>query len=201
MVARKKVEGPVEIKPLAIKTIQIEIIGVTPLIVHAWSEKARREMLEKQTKKTREKKGVRDPNADYEKAFYHLSDGRYGFPAAAFKAAIVGAARLFEGIPMTLLRPSVRVQAEDLETGLVAIRGEPHMREDPVRLPTGVADLRYRPEFRNWEVTLTVTYLESVISLDQLMNLVNAAGLGGVGEWRPEKSASGSYGCFKVKTT
>lgn len=95
---------------------------------------------------------------------------------------------------------ALRVEAGS--EGLIEIHGEPRMREDMVRLETGVADLWYRAEYPEWSAALRISYNANMLSLEQLVNLVNAAGFGGVGEWRPSapKSASGSYGCFRVKT-
>ena len=45
--ATKKTEV-IEIKPIEIAKLNIRIVGDTPLIMHAWSEKAKREMLEAQ---------------------------------------------------------------------------------------------------------------------------------------------------------
>jgi len=202
MAVAKKAGGPIELTPPKISTVKIPIIGVTPLITHNWSEKAKRQIADKQGGKAVAKKAPKIPEEDYEGAFYRFEDGRPGFPASGFKAAIVGGARMFDGIPMTKLKVAVRVEAEDA-SGLVEIKGSaPKMREDMVRLETGVADIRYRPEFTEWHATLTITFNESMLSQEQLVNLVNAAGFGGVGEWRPSapRSASGSYGCFRVKT-
>ena len=46
----KKAEA-ITIKPLALKTVKIRIVGDTPLITHAWSEKAK---LQKQISKLRQ---------------------------------------------------------------------------------------------------------------------------------------------------
>ena len=51
----KKAETTVEIRPLDIRRVPIRIIGDSPLIVHAWSEKAKRMMLEAQQKATKTK--------------------------------------------------------------------------------------------------------------------------------------------------
>ena len=45
--ATKKVTEVVEIKPIEIVTSNIRIQGDTPLIMHRWSEKARRMILDK----------------------------------------------------------------------------------------------------------------------------------------------------------
>lgn len=191
----------VVIKPLDIRTVDIPIVGLSELITHRWSEKAKRMMLITQTKQVRTKKEPKMPEEDYESSIYRLPDG-YGFPAAGFKAAIVGACRQFEGLPMTVAKVAIRVNGVGSEQ-LVRIEAEPHMREDMVRLPTGVADIRYRAGFWPWSTLLNITYNANILTLDMLVNMVNAAGMGGVGEWRPSapKSATGSFGCFEVATS
>ena len=75
------------------------------------------------------------------------------------------------------------------------------MREDMVRVGgiNKVASPRYRAEFPSWSATITIQFLEDVISEAQLIGLLNTAGFTcGVGEWRPEKSNSGSFGLFRV---
>lgn len=195
-------EQVVEIKPLNIQRIEVEIIGDTELITHRWSDKAKQMMLDKQMKKAKTGRAAKDPEQDYRDSMYLLDDGRYGFPAAGFKAAIVGACRMFDGLPMTKAKVAVRVEGEINKYGeqLTEIASQPRMREDMVRLETGVADIRYRAGFWPWSAKLKITFNADVISLEQLYNLIDAAGFGGVGEWRPSapKSATGSYGCFRV---
>lgn len=100
--------GAIQINKLAAETLLIPIVGTTPLIVHNWSEKAKRQMLDaQQGKKT--PKQFKDPEADYLASLYHMEfdDGRrgFGFPAVAFKAATVGAARFYgKDVKMTELR-------------------------------------------------------------------------------------------------
>ena len=122
-----------------------------------------------------------------------MENGDYGFPTIAFKQAAVSAGgRFSDGLKMTELRGSFFVEGE-----LVKIEGAPRMREHPVRIGMGTADIRYRPEFVNWRVNLKIKYNSDKISLDQLVNIFNLAGFGvGVGEWRPEKD--GQFGMFHV---
>ena len=44
MATAKKKEEIIEIRPLDIQRIPIRIVGDTPLIVHAWSDKAKKMM-------------------------------------------------------------------------------------------------------------------------------------------------------------
>lgn len=199
---RSSGNGTVEVKPVQLETVDIPIVGVTELIMHNWSQKARQMMLDKQMGKAQSKKAPKDPQEDFEGSMYRLDDGRYGFPATGFKAAIVGACRLYDGLAMTRIKQAVYVEGERNIEGqqLVVIEGEPRMREDMVRLETGVADVRHRAGFPEWRATLRVTYVANMLTLEQLVNLVNAAGLGGVGDWRPSapKSATGNFGRFRV---
>jgi len=198
---RKAAAGPIAIKPLDVRVTEIEVVGKSELIVHQWSEKAKRQMLDKQMGKAQPKKEKKDPEADYEASKYRLPDGGCGFPASGFKAAIVGACRLFDGLTMTQVKVCVRVLGED-DGELVRIVGEPRMREDMVRLESGVADIRHRAGFPEWRAKLRIRHIANVVTDEILLNLVSAAGEGGVGEWRPSapNSVTGSFGCFEVAT-
>lgn len=180
---------------------EIEIRGTAPLIVHRWSEKARRMMLDAQQGKKNPKQ-ARNPIEDFETSMYRFEDGGHGFPIMAFKSATVkGGARLFgKAVKMTELRQLCTFLPDGLGTDgtqLARIVGdEPIMREDMVRVGMGTADIRYRAEYREWGAVLRIEYVPSVIDLSSVVALVDAGGTNGVGEWRPEKS--GSYGTFEV---
>jgi hypothetical protein len=184
----------VQLPAPALRTVEIRLVGTSALIVHRWSDKAKRQMLDKQTKRASAGKAAKDPDQDYQDSLYVLPDeqgGGYGFPTVAFKAAAVRAGTYSE-LKMTFLRGAFHVQGE-----MAKIEGEPRPREDMVRIGMGVADIRYRAEFPQWSTTLTVKYNARAISLEMLLNLFQIAGFSvGVGEWRPEKD--GSYGMFEV---
>jgi hypothetical protein len=185
---------------IAEETIKVPIIGVTPLVTCRFSEKAKRQMLDAaQGKQT--PKQPKDPQAEYEAAFYRLGGGGFGLPADAFKQATVGAARFYgKAVSMTSLKQFVFVHGELGDDGraLVAIVGsEPRMREDVVRVGRGGTDLRYRPEFHPWKAILDVTYFTSVITRASVLSLIDAGGMAiGVGEWRPERD--GTFGTYRI---
>jgi hypothetical protein len=198
----------VEIPVIDVLQMEITLIGDSPLICHKWSQKAKQQMLDKQMKKAKPGKEAKDPEADYQASMYHHPEGGYGFPCVAFKAAAVGACRYSDGIAMTQARGAFHVGGELAKLYRFA-RGEdvngrdhdtdavPAMREDMVIVGRGVADIRYRGEFKEWSVELLISYNSSALSPEQIGNLFNIAGFGvGVGEWRPEKN--GSYGRFHV---
>ena len=190
----------ISISRIGTETLRIPIVGTAPLIVHKFSEKAKRQMLDAaQGRKT--PKAAKDPEAEYEAAFYRHDDGGYGFPVIAFKSASVGACRFFgKSLPMTLARQCMFFDAEFSAAAgqkLVRLDGEPHMREDVTRVGMGGTDLRYRPEFTQWSTTISVTYVESMITRESIVSLIDAGGMGvGVGEWRPEKK--GDFGTYQI---
>lgn len=195
-------EPAIVIERLNAETIAIPIVGMTPLIMHRFSEKAKRQMLDSQQGRKSPKR-FKDPAADYEAAFHRLKDGRPGVPAIAFKQATVSAARFFgKDVTMTSLRQYMFFRGEAGEDGqqMIALIGEPRMREDIVRLGKGSTDLRYRPEFPEWSATLEITYVKTALNRSSVLSLVDAGGLGvGVGEWRPERN--GDFGTYTIDET
>lgn len=188
-----------KLERIAVQRIEVPIQGLTPLIAHAWSEKARN-MLLATGNQPRKKKEPRDPDGDYNAARYVLPDGRDGFPAVAFKAAMVGAARLFDGVTMTALKQWMFVTGEGPQQ-LVPIQGERSRREDMVRVGMGSADIRWRPQYDDWSALLVIDFVATALTPESVLALVDAAGIGGVGEWRPSspKGSTGSYGRFRVQ--
>jgi hypothetical protein len=193
----KAVEVPqqntsVDIPKIDVRRFNIRLVGDSALISHKWSEKAKKEMLDKQMKKAKTAKVAKDPERDYRESLYDHPEGGFGFPCVAFKAAAVGACRFSDGIKMTEARGAFHVVGE-----LAKVNGTPTPREDMVRVGMGTADIRYRGEFKTWSTVLDISYNAAAISPEQIVNLFNLAGFGvGVGEWRPEKD--GSYGRFHV---
>jgi hypothetical protein len=198
MAAAAKAAGTniIEIPRIDAETLTVPIVGTSPLIVHRFSEKAKRQMLDAmQGRKT--PKQAKDPDAEYQAAFYRTNDGGFGLPVIAFKASTIGGARFFAGVTMTLLRQVLFFRGKVGVDGqqLAIIDGEPKMREDVVRVGNGGTDLRYRPEFPEWKTELQVTYVTSQLTRASVLSLIDAGGMGvGVGEWRPEKKGDmGTY--------
>jgi len=202
-----KTDTAIELPKITTPTMEITLIGDTPLITHAWSLKAKKEMLDKQTKKAKTAKSAKDPYADFEDSLYKIDGGGYGFPSVAFKTAAVTAVTSVAGVTKVATRQAFHVVGEQamvqgaldgvlMRHDLVRIEGsKPQIREDMVRVGMGTADIRYRGEYWPWWVTLTVRFNASALSPEQILNLFNHAGFGvGVGEWRPEKD--GQYGLF-----
>ncbi|WP_103173782.1 hypothetical protein [Paracoccus sp. SY] len=209
--ATAKTSTAITLPRIDIKLMEVHVVGDSPLIVHAWSQKAKRQMLDKQMKRATGAKEAKDPIADFSASLYRLPDGGYGFPSVAFKTAAVTAITSVAGMTKVAARQAFHILGEDVDVegafegtkarqNLVRlISDEPSMREDLVRVGMGTADLRYRGEFADWAAKLLIRFNANVLSEEQILNIVNVAGFAvGVGEWRPERD--GSYGMFRVAT-
>lgn len=225
---RLTTEEVIEIPALDIGVVTLTVVGDTELIVHAFGAKARKMMLASQMKEAKQKKAAKVPADDFVESLYSMraqSDivtkqddlGRmiatcpygFGIPAASFKAASVAAGR-YTDLKMTVLRGAFHVMSGKNVKGdkLLPILksdgtfADAVMREDVVRLPTGVADIRHRGMFElPWAVKLTIRFNRRAISIAQLANQLNSAGFGvGVGEWRPGSESGGEFGMFHVET-
>ena len=216
---KKATTEVIEIRPIQIKKATVHIVGDTPLIMHAWSEKAKREMLEKQMKVTKTKsRDAKNPVEDFIRSMYWLSPmpeemtmeafeeaiangARFGFPITAFKQAAISAAyRMGWAKDKMSMRGAFFIDGD--ENQMLEIKSDaPIMREDMVKVGMGTADIRYRGEFRNWSADLNISFNENgQYSPEQIVNIINAGGyVCGVGEWRPERD--GQYGMFHVTAT
>ena len=198
-VKKEVVEQQITIPQIKIKTAKLTLIGNTWLMTQPFAEKARREIEGKQQKKPKGARAARNPQKEYEAAFYRIPGKKniYGIPAAGIKKCAVRACSFVDGIFMTTARGAFHVV--EGPGGLVPIKNSPPVYDArPVVLKSGVKDMRYRPRFEKWSVTFDVQYNENVISLEQLVNLYNNAGFSvGLCELRPERG--GSYGMFHVK--
>jgi hypothetical protein len=181
---------------LNVQRIRVTVRGDSPLITHAWSEKAIRMIEDKQQKKAAKAKEAKNPEIEMAGACYRNAKGEYCIPARAFKCAMVSAATSINDktFPKTLIRQALFVQGDLLP---IISKHEPDKRTDMVRLNGSTADVRYRPEWKEWAVELTIQYNATIVSEEQVVNLLKLAGFAvGVGEWRPEKN--GNNGRFSV---
>ena len=217
----------IDIRPIDFAYQPITIIGTTPLIVHAWSHKAKEEMLDKQRGKARSgaKHDIKIPVNDFMESLYWLTEkpalGRTDEEAESiWHEAVDGGAKF--GFPVTGIKQSIASGAyrAGITKDKVSIFGafhlegrtehstadmaeivsdSPIMREDMVRVGNGSADIRFRPEFTQWEIPVMIKYnAKGQYSLEQILNLINYGGFSvGIGEWRPEKK--GQFGMYELK--
>lgn len=210
------------------EVVEFKIVGDTPLIVHAWDEKAKRMMLEKQMgKAAKTKHEIKVPTNDFINSLYWLTEkpqngiddadaqanfdaaiaagAKFGFSLGGIKQSfITGAARGGLDVKMTELRGAFFLEgATDASNFDFAeiVGPAPIMREDMVKVGgmSKTADIRYRGEFKQWEIPLKMRInANGKYSREQLLNCVTMGGfVTGIGEWRPERD--GQYGMYHLE--
>lgn len=210
------------------EVVEFKIVGDTPLIVHAWDEKAKRMMLEKQMgKAAKTKHEIKVPTNDFINSLYWLTEkpengisdteawhnyeaavnkgAKFGFSIGGIKQSfITGAARGGLDVKMTELRGAFFLEGDTEASNFdfaEIVGPAPVMREDMVKVGgmSKTADIRYRGEFRTWEIPLKMRLNKNgKYSMEQLLNCVTMGGfVTGIGEWRPERD--GQFGMFHLE--
>lgn len=192
----------------SIKTIEITLRNRagSPLVVHAFAEKAKKEIRDKQAKKAKEKKAERKPAEEFEAARYIDEAGRECVPVTALKKSLISAATAFDDLTKVALRQAIFVDST-VAPGSVLVPIERHdgspatgvMREDAVTIGISTRGLTYRPQYSEWQVRCRVEFNTRLVSEEQLRALLDHAGWGvGICEGRPEKSSALGWGRFEV---
>lgn len=210
-------QGPVSLSAMLSKkpvfhVANFWLVGDTPLIVHAWSEKAKREMLAKQVKATKGGREARDPESDFKSSLYEIGNGTYGFPVTGIKNCLLAAAHKNKGIARSAVMASLFLEADMVrvrpamagavcDMPLVRIwSGAPEMREDMVKIGSGlnkVASLAYRGQFTNWAFKIKARFNPEVLTPEALAFIIQESGTAcGLGEWRNERK--GLFGAFHL---
>lgn len=208
------------VHPLKLKVFTAQVRGLTDVIVHRMSEKAKHGLLAAQqqdeAKPGRKKHEIRDPFADFKGSLYVLPGAKmptkklkigeawpfvkntFGVPAVGFKKGMVYAAQRY-GMNRMDTEAAIRVVGELAPLKYTKLL----FREDNVKIgPWNArkADLRYRGCFQGWSTELLIEYDEDIIKPETIVNLLNRAGrVAGICEWRASaKENPGTYGCYEV---
>lgn len=217
MATKKNVEEKIFVPKPDLKAVTLHIVGDTPLICHAWSQKAKQMMLSKQMKKATAGREARRPAVEFADSLYWLTEkpqledltdeeaqgvlnkvipvSKFGFPVLAFKSSAVDAGYQQKLLPnKTTARGAFHIAGEFAE-----IEGTPTFREDMTRIDGGrTAQIAFRAEFKTWATTLFIKVNTRALSIEEVVNLFNFGGFAnGVGDWRPARD--GNYGTFHVE--
>lgn len=74
MAIKKTESTPINIPAINIQEFDLRLVGDSPLIVHAWSDKAKKMMLDKQMKKATSGREAKDPFQDFTDSLYWLTE-------------------------------------------------------------------------------------------------------------------------------
>lgn len=176
------------------KTMEVHCVGTKPLIMKAWSEEARQDMLDAQMGKPKVKRN-KDPDKEFQGCRYLDKKGRDYIPGHIIKKCLASAGDLV-GVRRSLLEKILFVLDERV---YINCPGGPTKRRDMVRnrgRMGSVADIRFRPEYTDWSFVVKIEFNSGFFAPEAVVNLFQNAGYScGLGEWRPQKG--GEYGRFK----
>jgi len=210
--ARKKVVEPISGDTTENSTISVSeirtseltffILGTTPIVLNRLSEKAKRELLLPKRKTNRaglEQTLKHDPLEEYRASVYQNklpnAPTRILLHGGAFKRALADAALDMPGAAKATIGRLTGIKETMLD-----LYGVPELMMAVVR-QAGIVkspDIRTRAVIRDWACKVTVSYVSSVLSREDVTHLLAAAGIIiGVGDWRPQKGA-GSFGQFRL---
>lgn len=176
------------------ETIEVTIKGVSPLLMHRFSEQEQAKVASRTSKRL----GFKKPGAAAEEAAYRLPNGGGLYqPAEHIRQAIVGAAGYH--------KQGRRSAATSAAAGIfVEPEAIPHKSGDyevdsrPVVVPaTRGRVMRHRPRLDDWELSFTILYDESLFDESLVRAILDDAGQKvGIGDFRPSKR--GPFGRFMV---
>lgn len=188
----------VTIEPMNLKGLKIKIKGLTPLLMDKFPERAKLDILGKQTGISKSgKKKVRDTKEETLEAVHVTASGKIGYPAHGFKMGMMESTSFVGDKFFSKKLVSGAVKIMNAEDGLIPIR----FKKQSVLTHNIECNTKFSPQFHDWECELVITYDANNISPNDIVTLLNYSGFYvGIGAWRPKgkKGGSGEFGMYKV---
>jgi len=196
----------IQVLRLEMSQLHFCILGQSPLIYNAVSEKAKHELLYPGGRKSAvERAGnlKHQPLDEYRNSTYQFADDeqpskpvtRLFVPGAMFKAAMATAALDIEGIKKTELERLLWVEPRKIPVfGVPQLLMSITRSSDINRTP----DVRTRAILPEWACFVTVNFVRPKLNETCVGNVLASAGMiCGIGDWRQQKG-SGDYGRFEI---
>ena len=189
---KKGKKSGITIPKIIVQKATILVVGTSPLICNRNSQYGNPDAQQGRLDKASAK--GRSPEQCMHDALYEISPGRYGFPASAFKRALIEACTHSQNsYTKTFIRGAIQVVGGPL----FEIKGSlPTMHKDTVR-QNRVPAPRYRAQFLVWSIEVPVLFTQT-LDLEEVVYLFSLAGFHvGVGDKRPQQGHGN--GMFQVK--
>lgn len=201
---KKSNDDAVDIDPIRNVRIKVDLIGTSPLLMHRFSVKARRELLlpsRKKNKSTLQAQLKHDPHAEFRECLYLNRDDKtpalFHLPSGMIRQAIASAALDMPGDA----RKTEILRWIALDDPQINLFGVPKLHMAMARSSgmNRTPDVRVRPCFPEWACSLSLTYPSQKIVTGGLITLLEGSGmLCGIGDWRQQKG--GDFGRFQPVT-
>lgn len=191
-------EKIIEVPQPEFREIWVTVEGMTPLLQNRFTEDAQEEIMNKQGGKAKMGRKPRNPEEIAHNALHSMNGGGppYGFPSGGLQKAMAMAGYRFANQKTTEINGCVNVLGDLLEIE----GGEPVRDSRPAKIPgrNGSWTIAHRGRFDQWEIKVPIRYNASIMSLEQVLNLISLAGFSvGIGCFRVENK--GTFGQFRIK--
>ena len=207
--AKKNEEQVIELKPIIPKTITVTIEGTSDLVLNKMNDPTAKALTDARKDKA---KNLEKPN-EWEQiitAIHWLKGKPTDMSEAGLQDALVNNAPCITafGLKKSFADAVVRNEISQYATkfnasvnvigqgdNLVPIKfAEYHIDEKLMSPKKGAPVLVHLSRFSGWSADLTISFMETVYSTEQIINIINLAGFGlGIGSGR-----SSGYGRYKV---
>lgn len=175
------------------QTLDVVLVGLSPLVVHAWDRKALNMMLAKHVLNEDPVQQAKEPFRDFMGSMYFDRDGRMGFPSRAIKAGMIEVLRYSDGwgsrtkkISKNNVLPVVRVDGE-----MCPLHGDPKVFVSPTKIGPWnerVATVGFRACYDEWAIPVRIVFKPGHVDLSLVVKmLVEMGDINGIGEMRPQK--------------
>ncbi len=207
--AKKNEEQVIELKPIIPKTITVTIEGTSDLVLNKMNDPTAKALTDARKDKA---KNLEKPN-EWEQiitAIHWLKGKPTDMSEVGLQDALVNNAPCITafGLKKSFADAVVRNEISQYATkfnasvnvigqgdNLVPIKfAEYHIDEKLMSPKKGAPVLVHLSRFSGWSADLTISFMETVYSTEQIINIINLAGFGlGIGSGR-----SSGYGRYKV---
>lgn len=185
-------ETEVTVNEIQMTRMEFCVVGLSPLVPHAMSFKAKGQLIFPSKKKNQAEKDSsfkHDPYQEMRDAAYKFrgdeENTRLYLPGSMFHSAMSAAAIDISGAKKSQVGRLTSVEQEKIPLyGIPQIWSTIVRSSDMNRTP----DIRTLPIIPKWAATFAVSFLGSLIPANSVANLLGAAGtIVGIGDGRPQK--------------
>jgi hypothetical protein len=202
MATKKTQDSEVSILEVNRGVIDICLLGESPMICNAMSQKVAMELLLPRPKKNAAEKAStlkHNPMEEFRRTIYRARNPKSPTlivqKSTSFKNALMGAAIDIPGAAKSQIGRLTYVMGDE-----VPIFGVPQLFMSVTRSAdmNRTPDVRTRAIIPHWACKISINYTRPLLKEPAIVHLLAAAGMTqGIGDWRTQKG-SGNYGSFRI---
>lgn len=200
-----------ELASISPKTVTITIVGDSDLILNKMNDSTRKSLTDQRKNKAKDVSAEKNVWEQIITSMHWIN----GKPEDLSEAGLADALKnnapcltafgLKQSFKQALTRNKIATYSTEFDAtmnvlgkgdGLIPIKFAEHNVDEKLMSPKkGSPVLVYLNRFSGWSAEITITYLENVYSLEQIVNIINLAGFGlGIGSGR-----TSGYGRYHVE--